>query len=249
MKRPIGVVLALAGCLLLVSMAGVSCRTASRAAKDITQPAPFTEFFPSTFVSAIHLEKGNYPDLYSPDSFAVWVGSDVNAIRRAKAVEGGFTIDPRLDSAAERIQENFLVFECHVSSLIADMSIGYDVVGFRGMSAYLLTGEGRKIEPIQTIIGTPLEEQQVEALKKYGRANVIVFRKKDLVTGAPTIAANAPGVRLVIEGRGCTFYFEWQAAITTKAQWVATSEEYLKLMKTDFIDSTARLMGLIHTFD
>ena len=62
-------------------------------------PETKREFRPLTFVSTINLDKGRYPDLFSRDSYAVWVDPEVAALKRSEAVAAGEEIDPNLDGA------------------------------------------------------------------------------------------------------------------------------------------------------
>jgi len=243
--------LAVAGCLL----AGlVSCQTMGPAKSTdvVSEPgiAPQTlAFTPVTFVSPIHRGEGNYPNLYAPDSYAIWVGPQVLSLRREKALKDGQSIDPDFESAVMRIHEQFLVFECHVASAFADMSIGYDAVGFRGMDVYLLTPDGRKIAPVQSIIDTSAREEQVQALKKFSRINLLIFPRTDLLANLPAPGKGDPAARLVMEGYGATFYFEWVPAVVPDQPWNPTQNEYVQAAKVGFKELYERLMQVGHVFD
>jgi len=226
----------------------VSCAT-TRPPSEEEGPAPLLqEFVPATFVAGLRVEDGANPSLFSPDSYAIWVGSDVAALKQAQAQEDGAPVDPRLAATAERINENFLLFECYTASVFGDMSIAYDVVGFRQVSVYLLTPDGRQVAPIQTVIGSCREQQQ-GALKKFSRTNILVFRKRDLWGNAPTISPDAPAVRLVFEGYETAFYFEWVASLMPEQGWRATADEYARIAKVGFAELYERLAALAHVFD
>ncbi|NIA12649.1 MAG: hypothetical protein GWP08_01120 [Nitrospiraceae bacterium] len=237
-------------CALALCLAAVSCQTASKSEPDgLLALPPGSEFLPMTFVAPIQVGRGNYPDLFAEDSTAVWVGSDVADLRQAKALEDGDPVSGTLAANAQRVTDNFLVFECDIASVFGDMSIAYDVVGFRGISVYLLTPDGRTVAPIQTVIGTPVREQQQQALKRYSRTNMIVFEKKDLVLGNSTIAPDAPAVRLVLQGYDSVFYFEWQASPTPNESWKPTRDEYVRAVKVGFKEFCEKTARLAHIFD
>jgi len=233
---------------LLASACFVSCQTTKKEASK-GEPVFVTEFFPMTFVSPIQLESGSYPDLFAADSYAVWLGSDVARLRRAKSVEQGEKIDPKLDEAVARINENYLVFECHLASMLSDMSIAYDVVGLRGMTVYLVSPGGKKTFPIQTVVGSSATDEPAGALRKFARTNLIIFQKKDLWTDKAAIDMAAPSARLILEGYGAAFRFEWATATVPREPWIPNQEEYLKALKTGFKETYVRLGAFLHTFD
>jgi len=235
-----------AACLLVAILVVCGCETTMKVTEEIMEPPPGAEFVPGTFVSTIRFDKGGNPDLFSPESFAVWLGSDVDAAKLSKLRESGKSVDVSLQNAAAQIHENFLVFECDVSSVMADMSIAYDVVGFRGMDIYLETSDGRKIKPFQMVIGSPVHEEPRGAIKRFGRENIVAFQKRDFLAKGPTVSANAPRVRLVLEGFDSRFYFEWTPAVEPATPWTATAEEYAQAVKTDFVRIYGRLLELAH---
>lgn len=236
--------------LLLLAIAGLSCktsRTPGAAAAPESQPP---EFVPATYIVPIRVEAGDYPSLFSPDSYAVWAGPDVAALRRAKAVENGESIDPKLDAAVARINDNYLVFECHLYSAFSDMSIGYDAVGFRGITVFLETPDGRKINPIQAATGTSASEEQQQALKKFGRTNLLLFQKRDVWAGGDaTVAPQTPAVRLVLQGYGSTFAFQWDSSAPPSTSWQATQEETVRVLKVGFNQFYGSLLEVMHIFD
>jgi len=226
----------------------LSCQTSKKEESKV-KPVFVNEFFPATFISGIQLEKGPYPQLFSPDSYAVWLGSDVTRLRRAKSLEQGEKIDPKLDAAAARVQENYLVFECCLVSMFPDMSIAYDVVGLRGITACLTAPDGRKIPPMQIVIGSSASDEPQGALRKFARTNLIIFQKKDLWSDKAAIDIEAPSTRLVLDGFGTTFRFEWATALAPHEPWIPNQQEYIKALKTGFKETYTRLGQLLHTFD
>ena len=234
--------------VVLSTLVLAACKTA-----PIPDQAPATpllsEFMPADYVTGIRLEKGRYPDLFAPDSYAIWLGPDVASMRRAATIKRGEVIDPKLEAASKHITEDFLVFECHVASAFSDMSIGYDLVGLRGVNVYLATPDGQRIAPVQTVIASSASEIPQEALKKFSRTNLIVFPKRDLWKKKGAVADNAVSVRLVLEAHGSTFCFEWPAAIEPATPWLPSKEEISKVLKTGFKETYGQLADLMHVFD
>jgi hypothetical protein len=192
------------------------------------------------------LGKGPYPNLFSPESFALWVGNDVTALRRAHAVEKGESIDPGLDAAAKNIDENFLVFECSFSSAFGDMSIAYDVVGLRGMSVYLATADGKRIDPVEVVLASSAREEPREALRNFTRTSMVFFPKRDIARNVPVLDGKEGFVRLVVENYNTVFYFEWAPAKAKAAPWVPNKDEYLKAVKTGFNEFFGCVKNIVH---
>jgi len=139
------------------------------------------------------------------------VTDEVVELKKQDALKAGGTIDVYTEQTARRMSERFYVFECHTESVFADSSIAYDVVGLRNVDVYLLLPDGTKVPPLQRVIDDSVDEEQRGALTLFRRANVLVFPKADLFTGAPTIPPASASVRLVLDGHGSTFFFQWPA--------------------------------------
>lgn len=222
-----------------------ACQTVS---KEGTPPAvPETEEFqPAAYVSTLRLEKGGHANLFSPESFAVWLGPDVAALRRAKAQKEGETLSPNMDAIIRHVTDNYLVFECHLASIFPDMSIGYDAVRLRGMTVQLEMPDGRKITPIQVVSGNSEPELQVGALRRFARTSLVVFQKQDLRYDKPTVAAEVRAARLVLTGYDCRFYFEWGNAIPPAQPWIPNQDEYLRAVKTGLKESYEKVAEFFH---
>jgi len=199
-----------AAVLTALTLGLAACRTGREPDSEPTiRQGQVIEFRPTAAVSQLHLADGRYPDLFSADSYALWVGPELTRQRRSESEAGGESIEPEADAAAPLLNENFLVFECHLVSVFADMSIAYDIVGLRGVQIYLLAPDGRRVPPAQSIIGTELEESQRGALKEFKRTNLIAFPRAGLRLEVPAAGAEGSAARLVIEGYDSIFYFEW----------------------------------------
>lgn len=215
---------------------------------------PDQVFVPTTFISTIHRGETRYANLYSPDSFALWVSSEVADLKREKSMSEGIELDPDLDRAARYITDQYLIFECHLKSAFPDASIAYDVVGLRNVVLYLETPDGRKIRPIQRIMDAHSEQDNEGALQVFERSNIVVFEKADIITGSPAIEGDATGVRLVAEGFNSFFYFEWiamppepQPELTEPApeeRWSPTRTEAYRVAKVGFEELFTRLRRL-----
>ena len=169
-------------------------------------------FRPESSFSRIYLDEGRYPNLYSPDSYAIWVDRNVAAAKLRKDQREGIRVSASLANDAEYVEANYIVVECRLESMFPDASIAYDVIGLRNIDTYLVTREGVRVRPIQRILGNHADENLFGALKHFGRTSVLVFPRTDVMKDEPTIEQGAPGVRLVVDGFNSTYYFEWVAA-------------------------------------
>jgi len=241
---------------MVVALAGIAACNAVRPASApvVTEPEPTAvapEFKPQYYTSRLFMQEGRYPELFAPDSFAVWVDQSVAEYKYRQAVDDGVEVDPALKAAALHISQDYIVFECHLASVFGDMSIAYDVVGLRGITAYLLTPDGSKISPIQTIIGTHAEEEPVGALKRFERTDLIVFSKRDFWLGDTYLDPELDSVRLVLDGFNSTFYFDWPAAAEPPADstgWMPQAEEAARVAQVGFVDLFDRLKRLAGNF-
>ena len=150
--------------------------------------------------------------MFAPRSYALWVDEGVARAKLQLDREAGIALNEGLAEDADFILENYIVFECRLESLFPDASIAYDVIGLRNIDTYLVTSDGMRVRPIQTILGAHADEAQQGALKQFGRTTLLVFPKQDVLSGQQTISDEAPGVRLIIDGFNSAFYFEWSKA-------------------------------------
>ncbi len=187
----------------------------SRGPKEEDTPVIAPEalaFRPESSLSLMHLDEGRYPNLFSPGSYALWVDQGVAQAKLQKDLQEGVAADAGLAEDAEFVLENYIVFECRLESIFPDASIAYDVIGLRNMDVYLVTPDSVRVRPIQTVLGTHADEKPQGALREFGRTNLLVFPKEDVLSGAPTIPDDAQGVRLIVDGFNSAFYFEWAKA-------------------------------------
>jgi hypothetical protein len=231
----------------MMCVLAVSCAT--RGVKPPSVPPAVTEFMPVSFISPIHVESGAYGSLYASDSYAIWANPEVAALKKAQAAESGEAVDPKLETLGQAFTDNFLVFECHLSSAFGDTSMGYDAVGLRSADVYLLTADGRTVRPIQMAMAGPVRETPQGALKKFERATLVVFPRKDVASGAPTVNSRAPAARLVIEAVQTKFYFEWASTTAPSEPTGPTMEDRLRAVKLGFNEFYRKLLAGAHTFD
>lgn len=226
----------------LAVVCGAGCRS-TRGSQD--PPRPLEDFRPAKYLSTIHLEDGRNASLFSPESYAIWVSPEVAMTKRNLARASGETIEEPQGSDLITVTENFIVIECHVESVFADASIAYDVVGLRQVDAYLELPNGDRIAPIQVIIGSPVEEEQREALTLFRRTNFVVFPRRDLWVGRPTVEQGFAYARLVLTGFSSKFYFEWpQAPSLDSWRWVPTPEEVEKFAVVGYMQLSRELYRL-----
>ena len=235
--------LSTAVCLLLA----VGCKTTPEPETTalLPPPGPIT-FVPGATVANLQIEDARYPNLFAPESYAVWVTSAVASMKRAADEQAGIAdMAPGLADTAALTLENFYVFEVHLASVFPDASIAYDVVGLRNLDMFLATPDGRNVYPVQRIMDTQLNEVMVGALRKYERTNILVFPKRDLFVNQPVIGEGAPGVRLVVRGFNSTFYFEFPSAVAPVAEGGRFSDsEAVQAVKLGFNELFTRLRAL-----
>ncbi len=235
--------------LTMLALSLTACQTAAPPAAPSTQETPPIEFRPAAVSSRIHFAQGNYPALFAPTSYALWVDESVTELRRTAAEDTGEPVDPAMVVEAERISRDYVIIECHMDSAFADMSIAYDVVGCRGLTLYLSTPDGRKVFPIQTQIDPTLTEEQHQALKLFSRTNLIIFPRRDIWLNQPLVSGKAPSVRLVLEAHNSKFYYEWPGSVPDLPQTGLSMADAKAVMKTKFKDFHARVRRLAHVFD
>jgi hypothetical protein len=131
------------------------------------------------------------------------------------------------------------------------MSVAYDAVGFRNVELTLMTPDGRRLRPVQTVLDTQLVEEQVGALKRFRRTNLVIFPRHDLWVGTPTVDPSYPAVRLALEGHSSKFYFEWLQGPQEQEggfQW-PTKEQALFAARLGYTQLFERIRVLSHMLD
>jgi len=198
---------------LAIALIMSGCQTRGPKDEDVPViPPGALAFRPVSSLSLIHLDQGRYPNLFSSGSYALWVDKNVARAKLLKDQEAGIAPTQALADDADFVLENYIVFECRLESIFPDASIAYDVIGLRNIDVYLLTHDGMRVRPIQTLLGTHADESAQGTLNEFGRTTLIVFPKEDVLSGEQTISDEAPGVRLIIDGFNSAFYFEWRKA-------------------------------------
>jgi hypothetical protein len=231
----------------LLAIAG--CATTRPAAPQLPEETEAGEFTPARAVTSIALESGPHADLFSPESYAVWVGPDVMRLKQASDGQAGIAPDPRLEAAAEAVSQQYVVIECHLESVFADTAVAYKVVEFGQVQPYLETPDGRKIYPLQKIIGSPVHEEQRGTLKLFRRTNLLLFPRRDLWQGNRTLKGEYPSVRLVLEGYNARFHFEWADAAYADPGAVPVVVDDLRPVKTGFQELMTALQRAARVFD
>ena len=198
--RHYGILVVACGLLL------TACQTGSKPKNDENLPPTLiVDFEPSMRSTTLRLQTGRYPNLFTANTAAVWVSE----APIAPAVKGGAVPPVSGDATMLAANPGLLVVQCTMESAFSDMSIAYDVVGFRGLSVYLQTPDGRQVIPAQTIIGSELTETRRGALKVFRRTNLLVFSRQEAALKIPVVNGEGASTRVVLEGLESTFYFEW----------------------------------------
>ena len=238
----------LGGCALLVLAVCQGCGTMPPEPVGQGSEVP-AEFQPAFAVTMGAQEDGTYADLFSPSSYAVWVSPEVAEQKRTHALHSGQVVDPELEREAASITQNFVVIECHVESVFGDTSIAYDVVGFRGVDVYLETPDGREIEPIQRVIGSPVEEEQRGSLKAFRRTNLLVFPRRDLWEGRLNLDRGYASVKLVLQAQDSRFAFEWPDVSYADPTTKPPGDGAIKQLKVGFSELFESVRRVAHVFD
>ena len=166
-------------------------------------------------------------------------------------LEAGETIPAELDRVAAMVNDSYYVFEVRLESAFEDTSIAYDAVGMRGVNTYLVSPSGYRLAPIQRIVGSNADETPVGALRRFGRTNILVFAKRDVLTSGQALPDSAHAVRLLLEGHNSNFYFEWQRAggPAPAPEGPSRRERIYSEAKMGFSELYVRLRALGHVFD
>ncbi len=233
---------------LALCVAAPACKTPSPK-PQAPPPEQQAEFRPAAYVSAIALKEGRYADLFGTESYAVWVGPEVAQFKLTKEADTGQPVSPQLEAEAERITQQYVIIECHIESEFADASVAYDVVGFRGIEPYLLMPDGKRVEPMQKIIGSPVEEEQNGALKRFRRTNLLLFPRRDLWFGGLTFDSKYPSVRLILDAHNSQFAFEWPEAAYANPQAVVSEHDVMREAKVGFTQLFQQVRQAAHVFD
>lgn len=222
-------------------------------------------FHPATPLAPIQFEGGRYPILFGGGSHATWVEPAPPAAtapaapvkttaegmdKDAPAMLSERVVPAPVDAQTRSYAANFNVVTCDIESAFTDTALAYDAVGFRNVEVYLQSPDGQKISPVQRIIGADLDTESVGALKKYHRKNILLFPKQSFPVATPLEGAPAPGVRLVLEGYGSKFYFQWAAQ--TPADIGAPplkDQEWVKKGEENYRKAHQKERAVLHKFD
>ncbi len=237
-------------CVIALAVAG-ACRTVPQK----PEPEPGVElrvkhqFQPSQTVSMMKYGAGNYVNLFSAESYAVWVDQEIMDLKRQESMAAGEQPPERLQNDAVKISEDFIILECHIASEFNDMSIAYDVVRNRGVDVYMLAPDGKKVAPLQMQTLGPIDEESVDALKRFGATHVAIFPRENLWVGSQTVSPTAPNVRLVFETHNSAFYFEWPGGLSDEVRKTPLSvDDRARAVRTGFGELYGNIRRLAHMF-
>lgn len=198
----------------LAALALSACQTKPKPEPvTTTVPVAVGDFVPVNAAVPLRMESGRYPNLFAPTSYAVWITNGVAAAKLNREQATGGEISPLLQADAATINANFYVIEVNLESAFPDASIAYDVVGMRAISAYLTLPDGTQVFPAQRVMATTAGENAEGALRRYGRTNLIVFPKVDVLSGMPTVPGGLAGISLTLDGFNSIFQFDWTASL------------------------------------
>ena len=199
--------------LLLMTAAALSaCQTGSKGETPRREVA-MVPFVPAVGTAQLQWVEGRYPNLFDPSSYAVWPGAmpPVPAEAAPATDTAPEATAPAAPAQLSPTDSMYVDIECRIASAFADTSIAYDAAGLRGVNVYLLQPDGIKLRPAQIQRGSELLEEPRGALRYFARTNHIIFSARDMNLNVAADGSGMQGVRLVLEGYGSTYVFEWPA--------------------------------------
>lgn len=229
----------------------------------IGTPMPFT---PAQSTVFLQFGSGPYATLYEgtssctlviPVSAAPPVAAPEAPAPSTPSDEPGATPAPEIvvtevppPSPAATLSEGSLVFQCTLKSTFEDSSIAYDAAGLRGIHAYLLLPDGTQVQPIETVLDPMLIDEAQGALRSYTRKLGLLFPRVPISMPTPEPGTPAQGLRLVLEGFGAMFYFEWPPVLPASVR----PEPFLKSdtyenVKKGYHKTKDWTRETVHTFD
>lgn len=231
--------------LVLVS----ACKTVPPAPEPEAELRVKRQFRPSQSVSMMKYGSGNYVNLFSAESYAVWVDQEIMDLKRQASMAAGEQPPALLQNDAVAISEDFIILECHIASEFNDMSIAYDMVRNRGVDVYLLAPDGKRVAPLQMQTLGAIDEEPVDALKRFSATHVAIFPRENLWVGSPTVPPGAARVRLVFETHNSTFYFDWPGGLSEEVRKTPMSvEDRARAVRTGFGELYGNIRRLAHMF-
>jgi hypothetical protein len=238
--------------LLLLAVGGVigGCNTTRDQDPEANPKTTTIPFQPMSYMARLRAAEGPYPNLYSGDSYALWVGPEMTAQRRESSEATGEIAAPEADAIAPIIEERYIVFECHLISLFGDMSIGYDAVGLRNVEVYFEDNNGRRIEPVQVGTTGKLDESMQGAIRVFRRSCLIVFPREALTVTVPVPPGQLPTARLVLATLDTKFYFDWQPILNPEEIGTPLRDRaWVQASKMGYNQFYTGLKGFLHNFD
>ena len=234
----------------LVAAAGfvTGCQTPAKPLPPPT-PAARTLFQPAWYVTTVQTAQGRYSDLFGGGCRAIWIDDSIAAMKRETGPPVAMP-EPGIDDDAKKVTESYIVIECQLETEFADMSIAYDAIRLRGIDVYFETPDGTKVRPIQMRPYGSIKEEPVQALKRFSRTTVMIFPRQDLGAGLPVIGADAPSVRLVLDGHDSKYFFEWPGVpLGETGPRTPTPEEAKYIGRLGYYELFTDIRRLAHIFD
>lgn len=242
-----------AGLLLLVLFSAIhlnGCQSTGDKPLDNNPKTTTIPFQPMSYMARLRAAEGPYPNLYSGDSYALWVGPEMTAQRREDSTQAGEMVAPEADSLAPIIEERYIVIECHLISLFGDMSIGYDAVGLRNVEVYFEGSDGRRVTPVQVISTGKLDESMQGAIRVFRRSCLIVFPREALTVTVPVPPGTLPTSRLVLATLDTQFYFDWQPILNPDDIGLPLRDRaWVQASKLGYNQFYTGLKGFLHNLD
>lgn len=217
------------GALALLALAGCQTTPSHPAAVPPPRIGTPVQFIPSTQTVNLQYGSGPYPTLYDgtssctlitpmlqpaePPVQAPVVREEAPGVVVEVPVQQAFVVDVPPPTVPAT-----LTFELTLNSVFEDSSIAYDAVGLRNIQPYLYLPDGVRVPPIQVMLDPGLIDRPHGALRAYTRKVRLVFQNVPTSYILPPPPHPAQGVRLVLEGFGAMFYFEWPPVLPAEVR-------------------------------
>lgn len=260
---------AFTGALAATTMASLlltACQTTPKADTSVDAkpprigtPMPYT---PAQTTAYLQFGSGPYATLYDGSSTCTLVMPVATAPTPAPDAavppatsEGASAastpaIAPAVPQQPGTLADGSLVFQCTLKSTFEDTSIAYDAAGLRGIHAYLLLPDGTQVQPIETILDPTLIDEAQGALRSYTRKLSLLFPRVPISMSTPEPGMPAQGLRLVLEGYGAIFFFEWPPVLpaSVRPEPFRKSDTY-ESVKKGYHKTKDWTRETVHTFD
>lgn len=200
---------ALAGLAAGLLLAG--CTPGPRA-KPVAPGAAGPPALEDLTASFVPLPDSRYPNLYEPDSFAVFLSPETLFARLGVEAEAYHYPPDEVDEERRRIADlstRFYICELHLMSAFADAAVARDAVVLHEVTVTLENDEGRRSAAVGAQVGV-LDGIEVGDTQVVRCTNIVLFPRGDLTGDAPLLAPTTQRLKVVLTAYESAFEAVWQ---------------------------------------